>query len=189
MTCSALELTESEVRQHEDWTDQEVLDGCLRRDEGAWRELMRRFDRSLRVVIFKIMRKDLKSIPSDFRDDIMGDFYVRILQEDMTRLRCFDWSKGSALFSWLALIVGQCASEYRDALFSRPQFTKLKTALDVPDEGGVLMSGYKGPEGSLHDHVARMNRKQARDEAKEARKERRNARARAREAVRLADAP
>jgi DNA-directed RNA polymerase specialized sigma24 family protein len=153
-----------------EWADRELCESCLRRDERAWREFMRRFDGSLRGVVYKRLRRSEKRLPNDFKDDVMGDFYVRLTSNDLGPLRSFDWSKGSAFFSWLAFLATQCAVDYLRAALNQPVFVALTEALEVPDEGGVLMGGYGGPRGSLSAKVRQRRRRAAVKAAKQRRR-------------------
>src|SRR4051812_41496524 len=82
------------------FTDQELFEACIARDERAWAEMMTRYDRPLRAVVYKQLESWLKAMPSDFRDDVMGAFYLKLVDHNMAALRCFDWSKGTASFKW-----------------------------------------------------------------------------------------
>lgn len=102
---------ESELRQLE---DEAVLAMCLERDQAAWREFTRRFEPALRKQVFKVVSNSLKTIlDSDAIDDVIGEFYVDILEADMRKLRF--WHEGNrkaAITSWLTMIANGIAVEH-----------------------------------------------------------------------------
>jgi hypothetical protein len=164
------------IREHEsavagavavrEWTDREVLDACIRKDNRAWQELMRRYDGPLRGVVYKQLAHCEKRLPSDFRSDIMGAFYLKLIERDMSALRCFDWDKGKALFKWFAFIVAQCATDYLIDTLGRPEYEPIEAALEVADEGGVLRSGRPRLRGSLSARVRKEKAREAESETK-----------------------
>lgn len=168
-----------------DWTDRELLDACIRKDDRAWRELHRRYDEPLRGAAYKRLGRSLvERLPSDWRNDVMGDFWLKLLERDMANIRCFDWNKGKALYKWFAKLVSQCAVDYASTILDQPDFAPVEDAHEVADEGGILASGREPIRGSLSAHVRRMNRRAAdadkneqRDRAKAARKRRRSKKA------------
>src|SRR6185369_3790180 len=51
-------------------TDREVLDACIQKDDAAWRELHRRFDKPMRIEAYKRLGARLVArLPSDYDDD------------------------------------------------------------------------------------------------------------------------
>jgi hypothetical protein len=163
-----------------DLTDRDLLDACLRKGNDAWKELMRRYDDSLRGVVYKQLAPIAERLPSDHRDDIMGAFYLKLVDRDMSALRCFDWEKGSALFSWLCFLVAQCATDYVADAFGRGTAEPVEAALDLADEGGVLRSGRKRMRGSLSARVRRQKARNAAAAKKRIAEEQRPSRRRAR---------
>ena len=164
-----------------EWTHRDVLDACIRKDERAWRELHRRYDESLRAAAYKRLGMSLvERLPSDWRDDIMGDFWLKVLERDMANLRCFDWEEGTALYKWFARLVGQCATDYAGAILDQPDFAPVEDAHGVPDDGGVLASGREPLRGSLSGRARRFNAKLAEEAKEEERKRARDGRKRRR---------
>jgi hypothetical protein len=135
--------------------DRDLLAACIVNDRGAWRELVARYDNGLRVKVYRRCAPFLSALPSAYQDDIMGAFYRRLVENDMRALRSFDWQKGTALFKWFALLVGQCASEYLTVeLTHAARRASVSDAMGIADEGGVLSSGVR--------QVARKPRRKAR---------------------------
>jgi len=163
----------------QDWTDRELLAACIQKDNGAWIELMRRYDSSLRGVVYKQLASCIDRLPSDHRDDIMGAFYLKLVDHDMHALRCFDFEKGKALFKWFAFVIAQCATDYLVDALGRPEYEPLDAAVEVPEEGGVLRSGRGRLRGSLSERVRKEKAREAAAEEKRLREEQRPCRRRA----------
>ena len=159
-----------------EWTDRELLIGCIQNVNDAWRELMRRYDAPLRGVVYKRLKDSERRLPSDYREDVMGAFYLKLLENEMRALRCFNWEKGTAIFKWFSFLVVQCAVDYfRDAL-DTPEHEPLTAALEVPEDGGILMSGRSGPRCSLAARVRQQKARAERAQQKRLREDRRRAR-------------
>jgi hypothetical protein len=164
-----------------EWTDREVLDACIRKDERAWRELHRRYDKPLRAAASKRLGERLvERLPSDFRDDIMGNFWLKVVERDMANLRSFDWEQSSGLFNWFARLVGQCATDYAGMILDQPEYAPVEDAHGVADEGGVLASGREPLRGSLSARARRFNEKLAAKAKEEERQRARDGRKRRR---------
>jgi hypothetical protein len=163
-----------------DWTDRELLTACLQNDNRAWQELMRQYDGPLRGVVYKRLLHSLDRLPSDYRDDVMGAFYLKLIERNMSALRSFNWEKGTALFKWLSFIVVQCAVDYLREALATPEFEPLTSALEVAEEGGVLMSGRGRMTGSLSGRVLAEKARAAAVDAARAKTERRRTRRAAR---------
>ena len=95
-------------------TDGELLDAMLRRDNRAWTELMRRFDPLLRIVVRRRLIRSMGTVlASDAVDDVMGAFYLDLVERDMRKLRTWgDGPRRAKLSTWLTMIAGQIAVEH-----------------------------------------------------------------------------
>lgn len=109
--------------------DAALLAGVLARDEAAWREFVRRFSPALRDAV-----RATTDEPMQEQDvsDVLGDFWLRMIDDDMRRLRAFDPSRGVALDSWLAIRAAQVAYERTTAERAGPRFEPLEEARHVP---------------------------------------------------------
>ena len=158
------------------WTDRELLAACIEGNNRAWQELMRRYDGPLRGTVYKTLAGFDERLPNDYRDDVMGAFYLKLVERDMNALRCFKWEKGKALFKWLAFLVAQCAIDYLRSTLQTPEYEQLDAALEVAEEGGVLASGRPRFRGSLSAHVREEKEREALAEAQRAKVDRRRKR-------------
>ena len=160
-----------------DWDDHELLDACIANDQTAWRELVRRYDKSLRGVIYATLEPYREQLQSDYRDDVMGAFWLKAVDNDKRALRCFDWNAGKALFKWFSFLVAQCAIDYVRIELDRPAFVPVEDAHEVADGGGVLSTDRRPFRGSLSARVRHANEKLALAEKNAERKARKKRRA------------
>lgn len=104
----------ADARQLEDAA---LIELCLARDDMAWREFMRRYEPALRKKVQKVLSHALSQIlDSDAVDEVIGDLYVDLLDEDMHKLRY--WHEGNedkrrtTISSWLTMIARGIAIEH-----------------------------------------------------------------------------
>ena len=86
--------------------DDDLIVRVLRRDERAWRQLVRRYEPTLR----SLLGDDDEVAPAQV-DDVLGDLWLRLMEDDMRRLRAFAASK-SSLAAWLAMQASQVAHAF-----------------------------------------------------------------------------
>jgi hypothetical protein len=81
--------------------------------QDAWRELVRRYEPLLRGMVTKRFARLTHRLPSDAADDVIGDLYVRILDDNMHALRKWvNLPRREALARWLGLIVNGIAIDH-----------------------------------------------------------------------------
>src|SRR5437868_15454070 len=85
-------------------SDEDLIDRVLRREERAWHQLIRQFDPTLRSLI-----GESGDLQSSQVDDVLGDLWLRLMEQDMRRLRAFAASKSAPLSAWLAMQATQVA--------------------------------------------------------------------------------
>lgn len=85
----------------------DLLKAVLARDQAAWRKLVARYEPALRRSIRNL--DDERQISDDEIDDVLADFWLLLLEDDLRRLRGFDASGGSDLGGWLALVAAEVA--------------------------------------------------------------------------------
>lgn len=81
-------------------TDENLVASTVAGDQSAWREMMRRYDRALREAIRDAA---IDSLDDADVDDVMGDFWLSLVENEKRRLRSFNPSRGAALLSWLTI--------------------------------------------------------------------------------------
>lgn len=107
--------------------DKDLLELVLMRNDLAWKEFLRRFQGIAFKCITKIAAKFNLSL--DDIHEIFGDFCVKILRDDMQRLRAYDVKKGTKLGSWLGLLATNATYDF---LRYDQRHNRCTTYLDPP---------------------------------------------------------
>ncbi len=98
-----------------DWVrvdDGTLVDGLVAGDPGAWREFMRRFAPVIKTRIRFVMRRFWRSRrDGDCFEEIKAEFLLKLLSNDMSRLRRFNPKRGT-LAQWMGMIAHQTAVSY-----------------------------------------------------------------------------
>ncbi len=104
--------------QLEALSDTRLIELCVECDEEAWREFRRRYEPALREQCLLIASHALKRLlDSDAVDDMMGDFYLRIVEANMHKLHFWLGSDRQASVStWLGSIAYTIAKNYARGL-------------------------------------------------------------------------
>jgi DNA-directed RNA polymerase specialized sigma24 family protein len=104
--------------------DAALVAAMIANDNGAWRELARRYGGTIDGRIrFVISMCDAYYKSSDTFDDIKSEFHVALLANDRARLHQFDATR-APLATWLSLIAQQTAAKHLVRVARRP----------IPDE-------------------------------------------------------
>ena len=120
--------TQDELDVLRQLADPELIRLCLLQDEAAWCEFTRRFDALLRKRISN--RRGVRTVlDSDAADDVIGDLYVRILGNDMAKLRQWHASPArGSLIGLLSTIAGGIAVDH-----IRHKLTGVESAVGLGD--------------------------------------------------------
>src|SRR5258708_13668174 len=86
--------------------DDKLLDAVLARDSRAWRELVQRYECRLRDAIREAVTDEHDVTESDV-DDVLGDFWLLLLEDDLRRLR---GRRASDLGDCPPMLAGQLAA-------------------------------------------------------------------------------
>jgi hypothetical protein len=93
----------------------------LTKNEAAWRELVRRYEPVLRGQVGRTLARAMRQVlDSDAVDDVIGDLYLHVLENDMMKLRV--WARGQragTLAAWLGLLANGIAIDHVRAAFLR----------------------------------------------------------------------
>lgn len=108
MTAPSVSSSSHAATASPDIDERDLLPRVLQRDDAAWRELVRRFSGDLRATV--AATSDDALTEQDV-SDVLGDFWLRLLEDDMKRLRAFDSTRGVPLATWLCVRAGQLAFE------------------------------------------------------------------------------
>jgi len=113
------------------WTDEDLLSRMLSRQEVAWKEFHRRFDRLVYRCIHKVTCRFPGSIGSDDVREIYAQFLFGLSARDMHKLRSFDADRGNKLSSWIGLLATNTAWDFLRAVARQPQQTELSDAEEL----------------------------------------------------------
>jgi len=105
-----------------------LLEAVLARDEQSWLTLVRRFDPELRALI-----GDGTELTFSQVDDVIGDLWLLLVDDDMRRLRAYAASKRASLGAWLAMQATQVAFAHQQKLRDEPKMVPLEEAPEIAD--------------------------------------------------------
>jgi RNA polymerase sigma-70 factor, ECF subfamily len=111
-------------------TDDELRVAVIAGRDGAWPELMRRYQRLLVGCVRKALRRYRLFVTDEDIDDVVATVQVGLVKDDYKKLRSFDPTRGYRLSSWIGLIATTTAL---DALRRRaPDHASLDADSDAP---------------------------------------------------------
>ncbi|MGZ4777668.1 MAG: hypothetical protein ACXV5L_00605 [Thermoanaerobaculia bacterium] len=129
----------------------ELLKAVLAPDQVAWRRLVAQHEPALRRSIRNL--DDERQISDDEIDDVLADFWLLLLEDDLRRLRGFQASGGSDLGAWLALVAGEVARKELRRRERRPEHVPFDAAVEKRIAAAVVRElGERGILGA-HDHA------------------------------------
>ncbi len=108
------------------------LGAVLGGDARAWRAFVELFDPPLRAVV-RHAAEAIRPLTDDEVDDVLGDFWLRLVDNNMRLLRAFNPSRGSSLQTWLTFHVAHIAYEHIHQTAQEPEFVSLRQARHVAD--------------------------------------------------------
>lgn len=94
-----------------DWSEDELLQRMLRREERAWREFQTRFGPLIEGAVRQVTGRFARLLQSVDDEEILATFLCELNARDMHKLRCFDPSYGS-LGGWAAFLARRTAWDY-----------------------------------------------------------------------------
>jgi excisionase family DNA binding protein len=111
-----------------DLNDKQLMEEVCRRNPRAWRVLVRRHEDRLRDVVSEIAEVE-QPLTDDQIDDVLGDTWLLLLEDDLRRLRSF---RGDDLGAWLAMVASQVALTRVRELAREPETESFDEALHSP---------------------------------------------------------
>jgi excisionase family DNA binding protein len=108
--------------------DLSLIERVLRRDERAWHQLIRQFEPTLRALL----AEGGGHAPIEV-DDILGDLWLRLMDNDMRRLRAFAASRSAPLSAWLAMQASQVAFTHAQRRRDEPVTVPLDHVPEIAD--------------------------------------------------------
>ena len=109
-----------------DSAERELADACARGDEGAWLEMLRRYDRGVLHVLWQAgAREDV--------DDLRQEVWIRLLARKGAVLRSFRAEHAGALRVFLARVARSVAIDHGRSRRVRPPGTGGSEPADLAD--------------------------------------------------------
>jgi len=108
-----------------------LLRRALAREDRAWKDLVRRFDEPLRNAV-RDLTEAIDPLSDEQLDDLLGEFWLRIVEDDLRRLRLFRGSTDDSLRAFLTMHVTQLAREHLELAEEEPPLVSLKEAKRIP---------------------------------------------------------
>lgn len=145
MTNAAEKLAHSTIKiDFKNLDETDLVAALLRREDAAWREMIRRYDQVLRHEARKSVKGAVRQVlASDWLDDVIADLHLELLENDMRKIRIWaDGPKVARFGSWLGMLVRQAAIDHarraaRDLrLKDAPTFAPRDTD---PNRGGAWL--------------------------------------------------
>lgn len=89
-------------------TERRLIEAVLKRDARAWAEFVRRYEGALRTEVQLVA----SGISDEDVDDVLGDLWLRLVEDDLRHIRAFAEATPDELIAWLKLLVGQLTAKY-----------------------------------------------------------------------------
>jgi excisionase family DNA binding protein len=104
-----------------------LLRAVLSRDQRAWREFVRRYEPHIREVM-RDAASAIYELPDDQVDDLVGDLWLLLLENDLRRLRGLRANHDGAVCTWLRLFASQLACNYARKVARAPKMVPIDEA-------------------------------------------------------------
>jgi RNA polymerase sigma factor (sigma-70 family) len=111
--------------------DRELVALCLQRNEDAWGELLRRYERRMGAVIANSLRKWTRPHP-ELVADLLYETLRKVIANDFQPLRGFQWRHEHSLFGFLVKAASNTAADYRRRQLSLRHDQKKEVSLEQP---------------------------------------------------------
>jgi excisionase family DNA binding protein len=95
----------------------------LRGDASAWRRFVAYYEPPLRALVHDAAEATELFSDADV-DDVLGDFWLAVVSDQMRMLRGFKPERGADLLTWLALHVSHVAHEHLQEKSDAPTFIR-----------------------------------------------------------------
>ena len=110
------------------WSEADLLERLLASDANAWRELSQRYARLVTSCIQRVVARFAKRVSADAVEEIYATFSLKLLANDMHKLRSFEPSRGNKLGTWLGMLATHCAYDYLRSVRREPSAVCLTEA-------------------------------------------------------------
>ena len=122
-----------------DFTDQEIIAGCISGDRQVQETFVRQFsDPVFRTVQYTFRTKNIRYSQSDV-EDLHNTVFVKLFERQCKKLKQYRGDNGCSLFSWIRLITVRTVIDHvrkvsKDAITRRDEVLPLETLTDKKEE-------------------------------------------------------
>jgi DNA-directed RNA polymerase specialized sigma24 family protein len=125
--------------------DVRLVEGLLARDRAAWHELERWFERLLRRLLKRLVKRIAhRVLDSEAVNDIVSDLHVKLVEDDMRRIRMWlDGPRTARFGTWLTRIATNLAIDHIRRAFAERRVKRLADIDehdDYPNRGGAWIA-------------------------------------------------
>jgi DNA-directed RNA polymerase specialized sigma24 family protein len=143
-----------------------LLADVLMGSDEAWRRFVKQYEPLLRDVVHQATADH--SLSKSEMDDILGEFWMAVITNNMRLLRSFNPSRGSTLLTWLTFHVAGIASDHIAKRAEEPTFVPLEEARNVAAPGMIdlraeILAALDSP--AFRRELAKLVRSTIREEA------------------------
>jgi RNA polymerase sigma factor (sigma-70 family) len=92
------------AKRYRDLEEETLLELCIGGDAKAMAAFVARYDRYIRTIVGRTVRKYTSDIDSSVIDDLSQEVFVSLFENDRRRLRLFEGRNGCPLRAWLRVI-------------------------------------------------------------------------------------
>ena len=89
----------------------ELIEACANREEAAWREFIRRYNRIIAITVARVARHWGETSP-DAVDDVVQEAYLKLCADRARVLREFRFNHSNAIFAFLKVVAANVAHDY-----------------------------------------------------------------------------
>ena len=124
-------LAHRPVLSPREWSDADLLRRTLRREDNAWRELVRRFRSLIFRCVTKVISRYDSVLSNADADEVYGEVLVTLVRDDMRKLRLYDARRGTKLSSWIGMIATNVAYDFLRQSARRPALDRIDGVLEI----------------------------------------------------------
>src|SRR3989338_7605358 len=92
--------------------DFELIKGCITGDKASWDYFVEQFSRLIYDSIHRTFRKYGANLNEDVINDLHGDIFLSLLDNDYRKLRSFEGRNGCSLASFIRIIAVNKTIDY-----------------------------------------------------------------------------
>lgn len=92
-------------------SDPDLVQACLRNDQAAWEEFVRRYKQVISLAVLRTARR-WGDTSKPVLEDLIGDTYLKLCADDFKLLRHFEFRTEAALYGCLKVVATNVVHDY-----------------------------------------------------------------------------